>query len=107
MASLVANDCKGANLSANQMTRIVLIVAIVMKKSSRKSFFEITISKGDPYATSDEEDVKLLQAALESAYTCLPFKQGRGPAERSSYFFCWIKTWWVKMILVYVPLCYS
>ena len=45
-----------------------------------EEFYEITTSEGEPYTTSEEEDAELLQVALESAYTCSPFKQGRDPA---------------------------
>ena len=54
---------------------------------SDDDFVEITTSEPESLATSDDEDAELLQAALESAYSCNPSffsKCPLDPAERSS-----------------------
>ena len=93
MASLVTSDRESVKLSANPRANQMSIDENYNSGDSdddeeeefEEEFCEITTSEGEPYDTSDEEDAELLQAALESAYTCSPFKQGRDPAERSSY----------------------
>ena len=85
MASLVASDRESANPRANEMSIDENYNSGDSDDEEEKEFCEITTSEGEPYDTLDEEDAELLQAALESAYTCSPFKQGRDPAERSSY----------------------
>ena len=89
MASSVASDRESAKLSANPRANQMSIDENYNSSDSddeeEEEFCEITTSEGEPYDTSDEEDAELLQAALESAYTCSPFKQGRDAAERSSY----------------------
>ena len=54
---------------------------------SDDDFVKITTSEPESLATSDEEDAELLQAVLESAYSCNPSffsKCTLDPAERSS-----------------------
>lgn len=51
---------------------------------SDSDFREIVTSSSEAVATSDEEDLELLELALESAYTCSPSKYAGDPCMRNS-----------------------
>ena len=51
---------------------------------SDSDFREIITSSSEAVATSDEEDLELLELALESAYTCSPSKFAGDPCMRNS-----------------------
>ena len=38
-------------------------------------FYKIITSEPESFVTSDEDDVKFIQMALENAFTCSPLKQ--------------------------------